>query len=226
MATPFQAKIQIDPAAIAAIFPKVHPKVGKEKKMNNLNGFVSTYNAYADYFGIDTALEIRHFFSQVGHECDQFNAFEEYASGTAYEGRKDLGNVYTNDGVNFKGRGALQTTGRTNYHIASEEFLKLPFITAQEKTLFANDGLVKNPKLLAEPKWATLAAFIYWNTKDLNALCKPDGEKVTIRRYDKVKKWYDYTCSTNEAITRKVNGGVNGLDERIALYNKLKNIIK
>lgn len=220
----YQAKIQVDPAVINTIFPNVR-KNYKQIKANNLNGFVQTYNDYADYFGIDTPLEVRHFFSQVGHECDQFNAFEEYASGAAYEKRKDLGNVYNGDGVKFKGRGALQTTGRTNYHLANEEMLKLPFLTAEEKALFANDGLVKNPTLLANPKWATLAAFIYWNKKDLNSLCQADGQKVTIRRYDG-KKWYDYTCSTNEAITRKVNGGINGLEERIALYNKLKTVIK
>jgi putative chitinase len=224
MATIYQAKIQLKAESILSIFTKVYPKGTEARKLNNLNGFVNTYNEFADYFAIDTPLEVAHFFSQVGHECDQFNAFEEYASGAAYEGRKDLGNLYAGDGVRFKGRGALQTTGRANYRLAGLEFLKFPFLTAQEKLIFENEGLIKNPAVLAEPRWATLSAMIYWTNKDINSLCMPDDQQVTIKRYDG-KKWYNYTCSPIEAITRKVNGGMNGFDERKAFYQKIKTLV-
>lgn len=49
------------------------------------------------------------------HEADRFKTMEEYASGAAYEGRDDLGNVVKGDGVRFKGRGFVQLTGRANY---------------------------------------------------------------------------------------------------------------
>lgn len=226
MANSYKAKIQLDAAGVLTIFPKVNPKIGKVKKMENLNSFVECYNNFADYFGIDAPLEVAYFFSQVGHECDQFNAFEEYASGEKYEGRKDLGNVYKGDGVKFKGHGALQTTGRTNHHLANEALLKLDFLTPAEMALFKGDGAVKTPTLLSIPKWAALSAMIYWASKDLNQLCVPPDQNVTIRRFDKVKKWYDYVCKPNEAITRKINGGVNGLDERIALFQKMRGLVK
>ena len=31
--------------------------------------------------------------AQYAHECDRFNTTHEYASGAAYEGRRDLGNL-------------------------------------------------------------------------------------------------------------------------------------
>lgn len=52
-------------------------------------------------------------------ETDRFNAMEEYASGAAYEGRSDLGNVQPGDGVRFKGRGFPHLTGRRNYEWGS-----------------------------------------------------------------------------------------------------------
>jgi putative chitinase len=220
----FEARIQLNGDDLLKLFPAVNPKRGKQNKQNNLYGFVDVFNACADYFGIDTVLEIKHFIAQVAHECDQWNAYEEYASGIAYEGRKDLGNVHPNDGVKFKGRGAIQTTGRKNYETVGDELLKLPFLSDDEKALFQNDHILNNPALLATPKFGTLSAIIFWTTNDLNILCQPPDSTVTIKRFDG-KKWYNYRCNSIEAITRKVNGGVNGLDDRIANFKKLGNII-
>lgn len=52
-------------------------------------------------------------------ETDRFNAMHEYATGDAYEGRQDLGNVEPGDGKRFKGRGFPMLTGRKNYKWAS-----------------------------------------------------------------------------------------------------------
>ena len=47
---------------------------------------------------INTSLRIAHFMGQVTHKCAGFRTTEEFASGAAYEGREDLGNVHTGDG--------------------------------------------------------------------------------------------------------------------------------
>jgi|GEM_PF-7089936 putative chitinase len=43
--------------------------------------------------GIDTRLRIAHFLGQTCHESAGFRTTQEFASGDAYEGRSDLGNV-------------------------------------------------------------------------------------------------------------------------------------
>lgn len=57
----------------------------------------------------------RYITAQFCHESARFTTIEEFASGAAYEGRRDLGNIHEGDGVRFKGGGFIQVTGRANY---------------------------------------------------------------------------------------------------------------
>lgn len=100
-------------------------------------------------YGIVTPLEKAHFLAQVAHESAGFATATEYASGKAYEGRKDLGNTQPGDGVRFKGRALIQITGRANY-------------TAYSKWKYGDERVVKNPAMLAELPDAVDAAVWYW----------------------------------------------------------------
>jgi predicted chitinase len=68
------------------------------------------------------------------HETDSFRTLNEYASGAAYEGRRDLGNTQVGDGRKFKGRGYVQITGRRNYADWAKR-LNVDFIKYPERVL-------------------------------------------------------------------------------------------
>lgn len=186
---------------------------------------VPELNKCLPYFGVDTHLEICHFLAQAAHETDSFNTLTEYASGRAYEFRADLGNVLAGQGVAMKGHGIFQTTGVFNHVKSATLILNDPFF-GEERKVFADNAIMKNPSLLAQPQWAVASAGIYWVKKNLSAYCVPDTQMVVISRYmSDEKKWVKYSCSPIEAISRLINGGLNGYGKRKALYEKAKKLI-
>jgi len=144
---------------------------------------------------ITTALRIPHFLAQVAHESDGFCTLEEYASGAAYEGRRDLGNLKSGDGIRFKGRGPIQLTGRDNYRaFAVWMRLRQPDCPDFETA----------PEMVATWPWAGWATIFFWETKNCNAAADRD---------DLV------------AVTKIINGGRNGLIDRANYLTKAKTAI-
>jgi putative chitinase len=178
----------------------------KKTNYKHLNGLALWMNHWFPTFDIDTPQEVRHIVSQLAHESDSFNAMEEYASGRAYEGRKDLGNVKAGDGIKFKGHGPLQITGRTNHHLMG--------VKAGAPLKFIND-----PGLLATPEWGVWAACVFWTEKGLLDISNmPDDAKIWSKKLDK-------NLSPLEYISWRVNGGFNGLASRIIFYERSKQVI-
>lgn len=60
---------------------------------------------------------------------------------------------------------------------------------------------IKNPDLMEEYPYCALVAGWYWDRKNLNMFADKDDIK---------------------SITKRINGGYNGLDDRISKYNKCK----
>ncbi len=140
-------------------------------------------------YGIDRRGRIAHFLAQTCHETAGFRATEEFASGEAYEGRGDLGNLLPGDGPRFKGRGLLQLTGRANYQ-------------AFGKALGVD--LLARPERAAEPELSLRIAGEYWTRHAINEACDAD---------DVVE------------VTRRINGGRNGLEERRRLTARAKTVL-
>ncbi|MDC5413991.1 glycoside hydrolase [Acinetobacter baumannii] len=141
---------------------------------------------FKDYAILYNELRFAHFIAQLAHESGNFRYMEEIASGAAYEGRKDLGNVMAGDGVKFKGRGPIQLTGRANYRNYGRA-LGIDFES--------------HPELVATPSIGLLVACKFWVNNGLNELSDRD-DMLTI--------------------TRRINGGTNGLDSRKANLAKIK----
>jgi putative chitinase len=147
--------------------------------------------------GIDTPLRMAHFLAQTGHESGDLVYTEEIASGQAYEGRADLGNTQPGDGPRFKGRGLIQLTGRANYVAYGKSI-------GQDLTVDGNWT-----KLSTDPALAIDAACWFWNTHGLSALADQDDPAATKE-------------SVLEAITHRINGGLNGLPDRAEHLERAK----
>lgn len=186
------------------------------------------FEKYCDKYEINTALRLAHFLSQINHESGDMKRLEENLNYSAkrllevfpkyfdsyeialsyankpnmiasrvYANRMGNGDEASGDGWKYRGRGIMQLTGKANY-VAFDRFLN------------ANGEIVSNPDLVAKNKeYAVLTAFFYWDSRKLNNLIDKDGNQY-------------FVC---KEITKRINGGYNGLDDRWQrfkiIYNKI-----
>jgi len=177
----------------------------------------ATLKAAMAYFKM-TPERAAHFFGQTAHETGGYVAFsenlnysakglvgtfgkyfnattaEQYArqpvkiASKVYADRMGNGNEASQEGWLFRGRGALQTTGKGNYKAFSEHLGKPEILT--------------NPDLVATDFSFESAIFFF----------------------DKNKLWPIADKGINDAailaITKKINGGTNGLDDRNSLTKR------
>lgn len=158
---------------------------------NNLT--VATYapllNQYMHEYNICGVEREAAFLATIIWESGSFKYTREIASGAAYEGRRDLGNIHPGDGRKFRGRGLIQLTGRANYERASKA-LGVDFLS--------------NPELLEQPKYAVKVSCWWWAEHGVNEIADTGDFR---------------------AVTRKVNGGYNGMADRNAWYVLAKRVL-
>jgi putative chitinase len=153
------------------------------------------------------------FIGQCAHESGNFKTLQENLNYSA-EGlmktwpsrfsTKEVADQYARNPAKIAGKVYNGRMGNTNEEEASK-YLGRGLIQLTGKENYANCGtalnidFVGNPTLLIEPKYAALSAGWFWNKKGLNALA--DAQE-------------------HGQITKRINGGLIGLDDRIAKSTK------
>lgn len=160
--------------------------IAPKGKSSIISGLAAAMPRVIETAGINSLRRQAHFLAQIAHESDGFRTTVEYASGAAYEGRRDLWNTQPGDGKRFKGRGLIQLTGRSNY----AEFGKALGV-----------DLVADPNMAAQFPYAVLTAALYWRKRGINAAADADNLR---------------------SVTKKINGGYNGLAARAAYLKSAK----
>jgi len=144
--------------------------------------------------GLDRPHRLAHYLGQLAHESGAWRYDREVWGPTPaqqrYDTRTDLGNTAARDGDGYlyRGRTGMQITGKSNYR--------------QYRDWCRGSGLpapdfVAQPDLVLTDPWEGLGPIWYWSTRELNLLA--DGNGL-------------------DAITIRINGGTNGIDDRRAKY--------
>lgn len=187
----FPEEQTIDPGTGKGITRDQLAYIMRGAKSADIDTFLEPMNKVMTKYEINTPLRICHFLAQVGHESGSLRYKEEIASGRAYEGRADLGNIKPGDGIKYKGHGLIQLTGRSNH----TDYAKYT----------GDPDLIENPRRIAlEPEHSAGAAAWFWMTRKLNPLADQD---------DIMK------------ITKRINGGYNGLEDRKGYLQRAKKVI-
>ncbi len=182
-------------------------QLNKLVKTSHPDTHCQAFNDTFAKFSIDTYLRQCHFVSQVLHESGNLKYFQEIASGIAYEGRKDLGNMVKGWGVKYKGRGPLMVTGHENYYKFNQWLQMNGYHVDVEK----------DPQLLEQQPYAMLSAGWFWSTKKINALADKDNCFRVSARINGINK----KLATKEY----PQGQPNHLYERRALLERVKAVL-
>ena len=183
----------------------------------------NTLKKAMEYFKM-TPERAAHFFGQTSHETGGFKLFSENLNYSAkglqttfgkyfpgnledsyarqpekiasrvYADRMGNGNESSKDGWKFRGRGALQLTGKSNYK-AFSDYLKKPEI-------------MTNPDLVAT-EFSFESAIFFFERNKLWSICDKGVNDETIK-----------------SLTKKINGGYNGLDDRESLTRRYYSWLK
>ena len=144
---------------------------------------VDDFNRLLRETGFDKDIEAtRMLTANILHETANLKYMKEIASGWAYEGRSDLGNVQPGDGPRYKGAGVLQLTGRYNYSRLSKAL-------DDPRVMEGVDYVSTTYPFMSAKTWIT--------ENDLLWVAQNEG--------------FDAVC-------RRINGGWNGYEDRLAKY--------
>lgn len=154
----------------------------------------------ATAYELTTAQRLGMFLAQVGHESGRLRFVRELWGPTSQQRKYEpggslaaqLGNMKPGDGFRYRGHGLIQVTGAANHRAMTQALRR------RHPELKVPD-FEADPDALCMPLWASLSAGEYWALHDLN-------------------HWADLGDFTK--VTRKINGGTNGLADRQVIYSR------
>lgn len=161
--------------------------------------FVSGLNMAMAKWKIDTPKRQAAFLAQVGHESGQLRYLRELGS-DQYLSKYDTGSLAQKLGNTSAPDGDGQRyRGRGLIQITGHDnYLRCSL------ALFGDDRLLRTPELLEQPQWAAASAAWFWSVNGLNSLA--DKEQFN-------------------TITRRINGGLNGLEDRLQLWTRARAVL-
>ena len=161
--------------------------------------YVPAINAAARRWQFDRPKRLAAFLAQVGHESGQLQ-FTRELGGSAYLAKYDTGKLAERLGNTPEADGDGQLyRGRGLIQVTGRyNYLKCSL------ALFQDERLLRTPELLEQPEWAAQSAGWYWWVKELNTLA--DQDRFT-------------------DITKRINGGTNGIAERRALWARAREVL-
>jgi predicted chitinase len=162
-------------------------------------------NDALERYEITTPHQQAHFVSQCFHESAAFETTVEFASGEQYDPGRHVnaiasGNTEIGDGPKYKGKGLIQLTWKNNYASYSN---------------YKGVDFVRAPNLIAENMFNAIdVSCWYWRRNgavsrkynargDVNILINNEPDNVNL-------------------VTLAVNGGDNGLHERVKIYEAIR----
>lgn len=200
---------------VVEVMPECSHVVGK---------YIEHLNEAFDRFDISAPIRVCAFLAQVGHESTRLTRVEENlnysanglirtfpdyftqitAKEFAYKPMRIANKVYANKGGNgdeasgegwkYRGRGLIQVTLKANYELRGKRLVQNP------------QYFLENPDLLLQPDWAVRSACDYWDDNHLNVYADT-GMEADFR-----------------SLTRRINRAMRGLDDRLSLWRKAKEV--
>ena len=196
--------------------------------LNKLKGHVpdaviSQIPDVMDKFKINTPLRVAHFLAQCGHESANFKAVTE---GLNYSAKAlsstwpkrfppEIAGQYERNPEKIANRAYCDRMGNgpessgDGWKYRGRGFIQLTGkVNYEAFKKFVPDDVVANPDLVAT-KYPLLSAAWYWNSRSINAACDLGATREAV-----------------EKVTKLVNGGLIGIDDRQKHFDEFYSLLK
>ena len=174
-------------------------------------------------FNITNPLRLAHFLAQCGHESGGFKFINENLNYSADGLKRTFGKYFPGDLANSYARQPEKIASRVygsrmgngdestgeGFKFRGRGYIQLTGKSNYTKfAQFIGEDTVTNPDLVST-KYPLASAAFFFDSNSLWSICDRGADEATIT-----------------AVTRRVNGGTNGLADRIKHFNEYYNLLK